>query len=473
MRGRSLRTSPKRERYVMKKLISLLLAAVLVLSMLPVAFAAKAPGDLNSYVTGTFNQGYDVYSGPGEWYYRVNDTRYGSAKCRIYGTVGDWLLVGFGHSGLYHIGYIPKDALNHCDDLSGTVEELTFLNVQDHVFERGCGLTDDPVLDNPKFVSLSGGTPVTILGYMGSWAYVETKMSTGTPVRGWVMDYYLNSGRDDLHSVPQTEKPAPTQAPVTQAPVTQAPASTVVPLPTQAPAATQYPHTGRESLLSSLVHNCPNTGIMLPESFSPTQQSYVLTVASWVSRVTFTPTAYDSNAFITVNGQPVKNGQKSQVIEMTNDPRQVDIRVQGVNGSATTYTVFLQRRPSEARTRVSYGFIKDIYQKNKEFYISADLVTMNFYEGREWETVYNGNMASAYITNDSSYLYKYVVDEHCDFFYNVGDENDFIRAEVRHADDIYQFMNNYQKDQVYAIIYIEDEIVAVAPYYYVPFHEGD
>ena len=447
--------SPKRERYRMKKFASLLLAVIMVLTMVPLSFAEKAPGDLNTYATGTFNQGYDVYSGPGEWYYRVNDTRYGSAKCRIYGTVGDWLLVGFGHSGLYHIGYIPKDALNHCDDLQGTVEELNFLNIQDHVFQRGCGLTDDPVLDNPKFVSLSGGTPVTILGYMGSWAYVETQMITGTPVRGWVMDYYLNSGRDDLHSVPQTARPAPTQAPVTQAPVTQVPTLqpvvTAIPLPTQAPV-TQAPQpSGRESLLSSLVHNCPNTGIMLPESFSPYQQSYVLTVASWVSRVTFTPTAYDSNAFITVNGQIVKNGQKSQVIQMTDDPQQVDIRVQGVNGSVTTYTVFLQRRPSEARTRVSVGYVKEIYQKNSEFYISADLVTVNYFS----DQYYDGNRAN--VENDSTYLYKYVVDEHCDLYYGTT-------YQAYRARDIYEFWNNYQPYQLYTIVYIEDEIVAVMPF---------
>lgn len=449
------KTFPEGEKRMMKKLVSLLLCAALLLSLVPAAFAQKAPGDLNSYVTGTFNQGYNVYSGPGEHYYRVNDTRYGSAKCRIYGTVGEWLLVGFGHSGLYHIGYIPKDALNHCDDLSGKVEELSFLSVQDHVYQRGCGLTDDPVLDNPKFVSLSGGTPVTILGYMGSWAYVETKMSTGTPVRGWVMDYYLNSGRDDLHSVPQTAKPEATKKPqqATQKPTanpTQKP--TVQPVVTQAP--TQDPGMqGRESLLKTLVHNCPNTGIMLPDAFSPYQTSYVLTVASWVSRVTFTPTAYDSNAIITVNGEYVKNGAKSQIIQMNDGPQQVDIRVQATDGTVTVYTVFLQRRPSEARTRVSVGYIDDIYEKSGTWYISADLVTVNYLS----DEYYDGNRGTIY--NDSSYLYKYAVDEHCDYYY--GTTNAAFRAR-----DIYEFRANYQltPNTLYTIVYMADEIVAVMPY---------
>ena len=53
-----------------------------------------------------------------------------------------------------------------------------------------------------------------------------------------------------------------------------------------------------DTLLSDLTHNCPNTGIMLPDSFSPYQTTYLLTVADWVSRPTFTPTA--SSAGITM-----------------------------------------------------------------------------------------------------------------------------------------------------------------------------
>ena len=35
------------------------------------------------------------------------------------------------------------------------------------------------------------------------------------------------------------------------------------------------------TLLSSLSHNCPNTGIMLPESFSPYQTTYLLPLATY------------------------------------------------------------------------------------------------------------------------------------------------------------------------------------------------
>ena len=101
------------------------------------------------------------------------------------------------------------------------------------------------------------------------------------------------------------------------------------------------------TLLRSLTHNCPNTGIMLPEYFSPYQTTYLLTVADWVSRPTFTPTAMDPSATIYVNGQLVRSGQTSQVIPMTDKPQAVTIQVNN-GGASTTYTVYLQRRPSES-----------------------------------------------------------------------------------------------------------------------------
>lgn len=62
------------------------------------------------------------------------------------------------------------------------------------------------------------------------------------------------------------------------------------------------PGTLPSDRLRSLVHNAPNTGIMLPDRFDPWQDTYVLTVAHWVSRITFTPIAADPSAVITVNG---------------------------------------------------------------------------------------------------------------------------------------------------------------------------
>lgn len=206
--------------------------------------------------------------------------------------------------------------------------------------------------------------------------------------------------------------------------------------------------------LVSLTHNAPNTGKMLPERFDPYHDTYLLTVASWVSRITFTPTASLDSAVITVNGQPVRSGQKSQIIQMSNDPQMVSIVVSVYNDARQlmaqkTYSVYLQRRPSEKRTRVSAGFISNVTLKDDKAVISADLVTLN-YKGI--------NNLSTYI-NDTVYLYKYTTSENCLFYF--GTMNNPIRAISAKA-----FMDNYllYGSNLYYLVYIEDEIVAVFPY---------
>ena len=206
------------------------------------------------------------------------------------------------------------------------------------------------------------------------------------------------------------------------------------------------------TLLRSLTHNCPNTGIMLPEYFSPYQTTYLLTVASWVSRPTFTPVAMDPNAVITVNGQVVRSGQTSQIIPMTDKPQAVTINV--ANGAAsTTYTIYLQRRPSEKRTRVSAGYINNIYLKGTTWRIDADLVTIK-YSGEDYNS---GNLST--FTNGGKDSYDYEVDPNCIFYY--GTKNNCYRAK-----NIFDFQSNYQQfgSTLYTIIYIESKIVAVFPY---------
>lgn len=201
-------------------------------------------------------------------------------------------------------------------------------------------------------------------------------------------------------------------------------------------------------VLASLTHNCPNTGIMLPEAFDPYVDTYVLTVASWVTRVCFTPVSEDPNAIIRVNGTTVRSGKASSYIKMTDEPQAVEITVSNSYGDQMKYTVYLQRRPSDRRTRVSSGYIDEIYQKSGKWYISADLVTVNYSDG---------NMST--FTNSSSYLYKYAVDEHCTYYY--GTMSNPIRAY-----DIGDFYNNYAAygSTLYRLVYIEDVIVAVIPY---------
>ncbi len=210
-------------------------------------------------------------------------------------------------------------------------------------------------------------------------------------------------------------------------------------------------YTG-STLLSNLTHNCPNTGIMLPDSFSPYQTTYLLTVASWVSRPTFTPTAMDPNAVITVNGQVVRSGSTSQVIPMTDKPQAVTIIVSN-GGMSTTYTIYLQRRPSDKRTKVSAGYITKIYEKGTTWRIDADLVTIK-YNSENYAT---GNLST--FTNGGVDHYDYEVNPNCIFYYGT-------KANCYRAYNIQEFMNNYMiyGSSLYTIIYIESEIVAVFPY---------
>jgi hypothetical protein len=207
--------------------------------------------------------------------------------------------------------------------------------------------------------------------------------------------------------------------------------------------------------LQNLVHNAPNTGIMLPERFDPYQDTYLLTVADWVSRIRFTPTASSPASVITVNGQVVQSGQQSQIIQMNNEPQVATITVSAYDANRvltgqTTYTIYLQRRPSERRTRVSAGYITDISIKDNVCSISADLITLQYQPFSNVST----------FINDSNYIYKgYQCAENCLFYYGT------MQNPVRAA-NAQEFINNYQSqgNVLYYLIYIEDQIVAVIPY---------
>ena len=206
--------------------------------------------------------------------------------------------------------------------------------------------------------------------------------------------------------------------------------------------------------LVNLEHNAPNTGKMLPQRFDPYQNTYLLTVASWVSRITFTPTTAAPNAVVTVNGQVVASGQKSQIIQMTDDPQAVQITVSvygegNVLSAQNTYTVYLQRRPSERRTRVSAGYITAIDMSDGIATISADLVSIKYQDKSNIST----------FVNETVYLYKYKTAPNCLFYY--GTKHNPVRAV-----NAQEFFNNYLNtgSNLYYLVYIEDEIVAVMPY---------
>jgi hypothetical protein len=225
----------------------------------------------------------------------------------------------------------------------------------------------------------------------------------------------------------------------------------LLPLTIPAPAQSQGLPPDR---LVSLTHNAPNTGIMMPERFDPWQNTYLLTVAHWVSRITFIPVTSSPTSVVTVNGQPVASGQKSQIIQMNDKPQAVQIVVSAYESGAlttqNTYTVYLQRRPSEYRTRVSAGYITQIDMKTDgTAAVSADLVTVK-YQG-------NTNLSTFY--NDTVYIYKYDTSPNCLFYY--GTKHNPVRAT-----GIQDFYNNYLShgNNLYYLIYIENQIVAILPY---------
>ncbi len=201
--------------------------------------------------------------------------------------------------------------------------------------------------------------------------------------------------------------------------------------------------------LLGLSNNVPNTGKMLPAQFNPAVKSYILTVADWVSRVNFTPYYTDPRAIIKVNGVIVANGTKSANIEMSNDPSMVSIEVLGANKFYTQYTIFLQRRPSERRTRVSSGYITKIALKNKVYNLSADLVKVKYTEGSNLST----------FTNETKAIYTHAIASDCIFYYGT-------MANPIRATNIDEFIRNYQLNgsTLYRIVYIEDKIVAIMPY---------
>ena len=124
-----------------------------------------------------------------------------------------------------------------------------------------------------------------------------------------------------------------------------------------------------------------------------------------VSRVSLTPVASDPAAEIRVNGTLIRSGSTSSYIRMDDKPQQVLIDVSNSHGT-TRYTLFLQRRPSEKRTRVSAGQVNAIYFSGSGWVIDADLGTVTYSDGN----------LSTYI-NKTPESYKYAAAPNCIFYY--------------------------------------------------------
>ena len=145
----------------------------------------KVPA-LPEYQSIRFKDGnYPVYTGPGENYYRVDKATVGGGVCRLYGSDGDWLLMGYGTSdGGYRIGYITKDALP--DDIK--TSPLTF-SANQVKLAKEARMNDDPIINAKQIGRLPAGSTVTVLAYLedgNNWAYIEVADFNGQPARGFI-----------------------------------------------------------------------------------------------------------------------------------------------------------------------------------------------------------------------------------------------------------------------------------------------
>ena len=248
-----------------KKILSILFVVSLLLLMVPSAQADFS----QTYYQLRFSSGYAVYTGPGTSYYRANgNAYYGGGVVRYYGTEpGGWLMIGYQTSGGdWRMGYVqPSAAANiKTDPADYNLFSIYFTSTVNYT-SKNTYITDDPLFGNKTpLTDLLAGQMVTVLGrYNDYWVYVEVNKSGMKPMRG-----YIESTALTVNVPSTTPSYYPTSVPV------------VTPVPV-VPSGTPY--------LSSLTHNAPNTGIMVPSSFSPGQTSYLLTVADWVSKIYFIP----------------------------------------------------------------------------------------------------------------------------------------------------------------------------------------
>ncbi len=406
-----------------KKILSILFVVSLLLLLVPSAQADFS----QTYYKLRFSTGYAVYTGPGTNYYRANNNAfYGGGVVRYYGTEpGGWLMIGYQTSGgQWRMGYIQPAAASKIttDPADYSLFTITFTSTVNYT-NKNTFITDDPLYgDMTHLTDLLAGQMVTVLGrYNDYWVYVEVNKSGMKPMRGYVQSTSLTTA---VPSVTPTY--LPTSVPV------------VTPVPTAVPTGTPY--------LSSLTNNAPNTGIMVPSSFSSGQTSYLLTVADWVSRIYFIPVS--PNATIYFNGSVVASGAKTGNVTLSDNPTSAVFTLVNAYGT-TTYTVYIQRRPSERRTRVSAGYIDSVYSSGGENHIRADLVTVTYTQGTNLST----------FNNVTYYLYDYACADDAIFYY--GTMQNPIRA-ISYTDFISHY--NMYGSTLYRIIYIEDKIVAVMPY---------
>ncbi|GGJ00409.1 hypothetical protein GCM10010885_07060 [Alicyclobacillus cellulosilyticus] len=90
-----------------------------------------------------------------------------------------------------------------------------------------------------------------------------------------------------------------------------------------------------------------NTGVAI-RPFTPTNRTYEVDVAKDTTQIQLTPTAFASDASITVNGQSIQSGQPSQSLPLKPGMNTFDVNVNG----KTDYTVAVYRDPGDGHVHV-------------------------------------------------------------------------------------------------------------------------
>ncbi len=155
------------------------------------------PQYLPDFVKTTLNEGsWEVYTGPGPAYWRNGSASAGnrSGTARVYGTVGEWVMIGYGLSnGKYRIGFISNAAVPA--NVLSQVSELVLTRMP-RTTTGSVYFTDDPVVGGDRDTNRmayygSAGVKVNVLAWRRDndnfWAYVEIEnFRDGKPAWGFV-----------------------------------------------------------------------------------------------------------------------------------------------------------------------------------------------------------------------------------------------------------------------------------------------
>lgn len=195
----------------MKKTVCLLLAMMLFMACVPAA-CADAALDLDFFAVVKFTSNHAVYSGPGEDYYRANNSKAllgAGGECRFYGYKGSWMMVGYQlTSGDYRIGWIPKSSVNDMIFIRKKGVATLRFDMTTRYLSEDCDFTDDPVINMKSITTLQKGTSITLLAECGEWCYIETTVSHKL-ARGFVESVYVTSSADAVSSATKGSASAP------------------------------------------------------------------------------------------------------------------------------------------------------------------------------------------------------------------------------------------------------------------------